>query len=215
MIDLEDRITDLLTRTGDAVEVRPDLDRVVRAPIVVPLTGTPRTTRRRRRAVLVAAAALAFVAAGALTFRAAVPSGTPSDVAGPAGTSTGEGTLRVPRYLVTAPDWKVTFVDPGGTEMNFEDSSGRGLLLSWYREQASYPPAAHTTTVDGHDAVVFTDRTVFFGQWADSGLTFRIDGHNFESEDDFRAVLATVEAVDQQTWHAALPEGTELPGGRP
>ncbi|MBN2621975.1 MAG: hypothetical protein JXA83_01345 [Acidimicrobiales bacterium] len=229
MTRLEDRLTEVLTRTADAVEVRPDIDRVRDQPAVVTLDAALGRSRRpdRRWTVVATGAAAASVAIGALLVTRTDRS-QPVDVVTPSAgqaTAPADATV-VPRFLVTAPGWEVTWMEENSDEefgghvgeATIQDGSGRSIALNWY-------PASHFEgrvddlleragpatgiTIDGRDAQLFdygASSGIVAAWWSEGDTVFELRGDNFTTTDDFRAVAATVEDVDRATWLAALPE---------
>jgi hypothetical protein len=239
MSQLEDQLSSLLARNADAVEVRPDVTRVVEAGPRLPLTGRRLKSLRRRRwpIVVAGAAAAACVGAGVLVATIGdspdpVEIGPSTDSSVP-GTEVGgmDDTAGVTRYLVTAPGWEVTDVDEssgpeyGGHvgELGLTDGSHM-ITLNWYpadqydnyiNDRQNGAESTSHTTIDGHDALVFDEgsRRTISAWWLDGDNVFGLRGDNF-AVDEYLAVVATVRSVDQDTWLAALPAGTITPDDR-
>jgi hypothetical protein len=238
MSQLEDQLSSLLARSADAVEVHPDITRVVEASPMIPLTGPgPRPSRgvrgRRWPVVVAGAAAAACVVAGALVatvgdFRDPVEVGPSTDSSEP---DTEVDAAGVTRYLVTAPGWVVTDVDEssgpeyGGHvgELGLTDGT-RMITLNWYpadqydnyiNDRQNGAESTSHTTIAGHDALVFDEgsRRTVSAWWLEGDNVFGMRGDNI-ALDEYLAVVATVREVDQETWLAALPAGTVTPEDR-
>ncbi len=239
MSQLEDQLSSLLVRNAEAVEVRPDITRVVEASPASPLTRRqPKGLRGHRRSIVVAgAAAAACVVAGALVATAGgsrdpVEVGPSTDSSAPE-TDVGDADdfAGVTRYLVTAAGWGVTDVDEssgpeyGGHVGELELTDGSRLItLNWYPadqydnfvdDRQNGAESTSHTTIDGHDALVFDEgsRRTLSAWWLDGDNVFGLRGDNF-TLDEYLAVVATVREVDQDTWLAALPAGTVTPDDR-
>src|SRR3546814_9881733 len=134
---LEDRLTNVLTRTADAVEVKPDLQRVLDGTAVVPIDGTLHELRcSRRRAMPAVAAALVVVAlVGAVLARSDDPTTTTTDPAVPSASAASADDM--PRFLVKADCWIIERdlrLSPPTGELTFSDNGGRLLSFSWRPE---------------------------------------------------------------------------------
>lgn len=212
MTDLEDRLTDLLTRSVATVDIHPDLGRVV-------AHSTARRARRRAPYIVGLAAAGAAITL-ALTQLLPSPDDDPTITTGPSVTVAPTG---VPRYLVTEPGWQITWVeesDPDSGEMNFEGPNGAHAELAWYPgdefanrlEQwvlAGTPPRSQ---VAGHDAYGNPGGPVLV--WRAQGFVFEIRGGWSEPSMLFAQLIPTLEEIDEETWFTALPEATLLPAER-
>lgn len=219
MNDVEDRVTSLLTRTAEAVDVEPDIDRVLGAPResnVVPLSSGER--RRRRAAVMVVGAAAAvFVAIVAYSVSAPgqddvevnAPAASPGDDATP---GSAEPSSSLPRYVVTQDGWQLDYVDQPSSsysETTFSDGADNSLQLTSFKggpPTTDEDPRSWTMTIDGTPALAF-DLTDYYSAWWFIGdYGFELRGDTFASREDFEAVAATVTQVDETEWLAALPE---------
>ena len=225
---LEDRLTDVLTRTADAVEVNPDLQRVLEGTALVPIEGTLREHRRSRsRAVPAIAAALVVVALiGAVVARSADPTTTTTDPAEPAPSAASADDM--PRILVTAAGWSIERVQrlsPPTGELVFSDTGERLLEFIWNpkadhdelladRRQAS--EGTWPVVVAGSDGEVFqyAGSLDFTALWLTGSHSFELRSSSFGRVEDFLAVIATVQPVDVSTWTAALPDDVVLPDQR-
>lgn len=229
MTQLEDRLTDLLTRNAEAVEVHPDVQRVLDATALVSLDGTSaHGAGRRHRPFLAAVAATAAVVV--LIGVAVLGKGeddTTIDAAAPPAAPVATAEV-APRLLVTAEGWSVERVQEHTAdlgEMGFTDGAGRHLELNWY------PAAEHATfladraraaegswpaTIAGHDAVVFqyAGRIDFTALWLDGPHSFELRGSTFSSLEEYLAAVATLEEVDGETWLSALPASIVRPEER-
>lgn len=236
MNDVEDRVTSLLTRTAEAVDVEPDIDRVLGAPPesnVIPLSSG-KSRRRRTAVVAVGAAAAVFVAIVAYSVstpgRDDVEVDAPAASSGPEASPGGEDASSAPedasspppRYLVTQDGWKIDFVDEPSlsfSETTFSDGAGNSLQLARYRAD-EYPSrveppidaaeSSRMTTIAGQEAVIY-DVGYFSAWWMNGGYNFELRGDTFANREDFEAVAATVNQVDEAKWLAALPEDTVHP----
>lgn len=226
MNQVEDRLTSLLTRTADAIEVEPDVDRVLDPAPVILLSG-PRSPRRRRAVVLLAgAAAAASVAVAAYWTGLAGQSDV--EVEAPAGPTGGtEATGTVPRFVVTQEGWQIDYVDEASDdfgEMSFADGAGNSLQLARYpaeeyatrvEDHERGTPESWTVTIAGQEATVFDYGTSFLASWRHGDYGFELSGGTFATRETFEAVVATVEEVDESEWLAALPDDGVHPDERP
>jgi hypothetical protein len=224
MNQLEDRLTSLLTRTAETIEVQPDIEKVLDPAPVVPLAG-PQGPRRRRLAALSAAVAVA-AALVAVVLSIDGPDGSAVDVGSPASSPGNAATPdTIPRFLVTQQGWRIISVDEpsltlarGFAEVTFEDDGGHGLLLTRYSAREGEERMAQgrlgaqgswTVTIAGHEATVFersfSEGVSFSAWWVDGDYAFELRSDSYTNPDDFRAIVATVTEVDEATWLDALP----------
>jgi hypothetical protein len=131
-----------------------------------------------------------------------------------------------PRFLVTEEGWKVVRADEFSGEigeMTFANGTSE-LDLSWVpaakhdavvedREQGA--EASWKITIAGQDAVLFQyeGTTDFTAHWRDGDHSLQLRGV-FPSVDDYRAVAASLEPVDVDTWLSAMPESVVRPTAR-
>jgi hypothetical protein len=229
MNQLDDRLTSLLTRTAEAIEVQPDIERVLDPTPMVPLAGA-QGPRPRRLAVLSAAVAAA-AALIAVVLSIGGPDGRAVNVETPASPAGNAETPEViPRFLVTQQGWRIISVDEPSrdfAEVTFEDDAGHGLVLTRYsaaeggdREAQGRLGAQNSWTVTfaGHEATVFersfSDGISLSAWWVDGDYGFELRSDSYTNPDDYRAVLATVTEVDEATWLAALPGDVVHPDDR-
>lgn len=228
MNTLEDRLTNVLTRTADAVEVKPDLQRVLDGTAVVPIDGALHEHRRSRSlAVPAIAAALVVVALiGAVVARSGDPTTTTTDPAEPSASAASADDM--PRILVAAEGWSIERVQrlsPPSGELVFSDAGERLLEFTWNpkadhdelladRRQAS--EGTWPVVIAGSDGEVFqyAGSLDFTALWRTESHSFELRGSTFASLEDFLAVIATVQPVDVRTWTAALPDDVVLPDQR-
>lgn len=217
-------LDDHLRRTLRAVAETVTLDDDDGAAL--PTVAQP-SRRRRVLAVLAAAAAVALVA-GALA------------VARPFGGGDGQadfstqvpGSAGPPRLLVTAPGWELTRADepsPERGEMTFAGPDG-GLSLEWgvglydvWLDTFTADVAENETkvrvddlTVAGHQAAVFRvghDGPDYVAVWADGDYAVKLRSM-FADRGSFGDLAASVQAVDPQTWFAAMPANVIRPADR-
>ncbi|MEO6714467.1 MAG: hypothetical protein ABIM89_13685 [Mycobacteriales bacterium] len=133
--------------------------------------------------------------------------------------------LAAPRYLVTAPGWRLTSLDesrpmPNG-KMLFENDN-RSVGLHW-RPASEYEAMVadrkhHAATeapiaVDGRAGLWSVNkgdaRPENSALWLAGDYSLELRGGG--SEADFRALAATLKSVDEPTWIAALPDSALLP----
>lgn len=222
----DDHLTDLLTRSGDRVEVRPDLARVVEATAVIPIDRRRRPAPRRR--FVAAAAAAAIVAGGTIAVLA--PSRDQGSVA--YATALVEVAEGAPRLLVTADGWEVARADEfsaGEGEMAFTDGT-HDLWLTWrpasthgtyLDDRAADGDAAGSISVAGAEAALFRTEghpstpPSLTALWLSGDHSLEVRGDTFPTTDEYRSVVASMAQVDVDTWVAALPDSVIRVGDRP
>lgn len=136
-----------------------------------------------------------------------------------------------PRLLITAPGWRVTRADgfgSGSEEMTFEN--GRYWVdIYWYpREdyERYVDSRRHDADVSaelrvaGNGAVLFRQdgnapiRTTFYVLWKEGPHTVELRTDVVPSTAELREIASSVEAVDVETWLAALPPSVVEPAER-
>ena len=200
------------------------------SPVGRPSTGPGWSARLRRpRVALRAGAALAgAVVAAALIFSGNEPGGDRT-----AGVAYAAEWIRIaeqnPRLLVTASGWEVTRADeskPDYGEMTFTHGAA-DLDLHWY-PIASYSSFFRDRAADDADMtemeLLGRPATVFGDDYNNYSVMLRPGGDTFveiSSENDrtmgreeFLALLDTIQAVDVDTWLAALPPSVVQPVDR-
>lgn len=194
-------------------------DEVLRTP-ADPHTGGARATRRRRlRPRLALSSALASVAALAVLAATGIFSGG-------SGTAWGAELVHFaeasPLVLLDSPGWKVTYADEGSDsygEMHFSGpTSGSeaqlrwnaGQLSGWSSDRAASAAVITTAPVLGTTATVYEytgghpgaqDITSLW-VYDNRVLEFRAGAADIPA---FEALLASLRAVDVDTWLSALP----------
>jgi hypothetical protein len=194
-----------------------------------PSTGPGWSARLRQpRVALRAGAALAGAAvAAALIYSGNEPGGDRT-----AGVAYAAEWIRIaeqnPRLLVTASGWEVTRADesrPDYGEMTFTHGTD-DVDLHWYPIE-SYPgffqdrvSDADETEIDvlGRTATLFEDDydnySVILRPGGDTFVEVRSDADRTMDREGFLALLDTIEAVDVDTWLAALPPSVVQPVDR-
>ena len=147
-------------------------------------------------------------------------SGTPQEV--------DDGASDAPLLLVTAEGWRVTRAHQQSAligELAFADRE-REIVLTWrpadthddYVEDRLADDTGPTwdVTIAGHEAILvqYDGTTDFTALWLDGRRSLELRGV-FETVEDYQAVAATLQGVDEETWLAALPESTVVPDERP
>jgi len=216
--DLDDHIRRTLRAVAETVTLSDD-----DAPL-----PAPAGPRRAGRPLLLAVAAVVLLASVAVALarpfggdeHVDVASQVPEPGAGP------------PRLLVTAPGWEVTRADEASAdrgEMTFRGPEG-SLALSWERgryerrleqllsdvDTSDAVEQLHDLTVAGHRAAVIRydeGRPVYTALWGDGGYAVRLVGQ-LSDAGSFRDLAATIEAVDTETWLAAMPASVVRPADR-
>jgi hypothetical protein len=133
-----------------------------------------------------------------------------------------------PRLLVTAPGWAVIRADeskPDYGEMQFTDGTAE-LDLHWYPIE-SYSGFFRDRAVDadeteiellGRTATLFEDGygnySAMLRPGGDTFVEIRSDVNRRLDREEFLALLDTIEAVDVDTWLAALPASVVQPVDR-
>lgn len=194
-----------------------------------PSTGLGWTARLRRpRFALRAGAALAGAAVAAvLIFSGNEPGGDDS-----AGVAYAAEWIRIaeenPRLLVTASGWEVTRADesrPDYGEMTFSRGTA-DLDLHWYpidSYRGFFGDRAHEadeTEIEllGRTATLFEDDynnySVMLRPGGDTFVEIRSDYDRTMDREEFLELLDTIEAVDVDTWLAALPASVVQPVDR-
>lgn len=225
-----DQLTSLLTRSAAAVEVEPDLARVVDRAEMIALAPDRVGRPSRRRLVIAAAVATAAAAAAALVAVGLPPGGggegTVDVVNDPPAGDVPE--VQLPQRYLLGPEWAVvdvteSTVDTG--EMRFESATG-SIELFWQpaeRHQMYVDDRAHeadpwTMTIAGHEVAAFDERGEYGGiaaLWLDGDHSFEIRTESFDERDAFQAVASTMTAVDQAAWLDSLPPTVVRPADRP
>lgn len=199
-----------------------------------------RTAGRRRGpamvavAVAAAAAAAIVISAGTSSTRGEIGGGTSASPAFTGSSAQPDNTVSfaaefvavaevAPRLLVTADGWSVVRADQFGAEYGeLEFSNGEQTLGLFWR-----PMDLHQTYVDdrAESAGPPSDITVagyavtrFYTPYGETSYALWIEGdHSVElrademSKADFLALVATLEAVDVETWLGAMPESVVTP----
>lgn len=123
----------------------------------------------------------------------------------------------LPRLLLGQDGWQVTRADEGANtgEMTLERGD-QEVELRW-NEPNQYPYTVEDRrassdsewpiVVAGEEGIVFRyeESQQFTAIWRDGAHTFELVGAPFESVDEFRLTAATLGAVDEATWLAAMP----------
>jgi hypothetical protein len=197
----------------------PELARETRSRLLSEIGRTRRRTFRRRAVLLVAATAVAASAALAgltLADRGGSPAWAGAVV---------KVAETAPRLLLDAPGWKVSRADElgiGHCEMTFSQN-GRRLDLKWDRG-AEYTKLADprsgaeplgAMTVQGATARLFryTGSTDFVATWSKDGYGLQARGVSPDLA-TFRALVATLQEVEVDTWLSAMPASVVKPEGR-
>lgn len=134
-----------------------------------------------------------------------------------------------PRLLVTASGWEVTRADeskPDYGEMTFTRGSD-DLDLHWYpiesyadffRDRAADDASVTEIEVLGRTATLFEDGydnySAMLRPGGDTFVEIRSDYDRTMDREEFLALLDTIEAVDVNTWLAALPASVVQPVDR-
>ncbi len=136
-----------------------------------------------------------------------------------------------PRLLVVREGWIVASADEiGGDtgEMIFE-SDRRWVTLNWFpaelyegyvEDRRRGADAAGDVTVAGRDGILFRhDGTApsgvtFYALWLDGPHAMELRSDVIPAAGEFRALAASLEAVDVDTWLAALPDDVVTPDRR-
>lgn len=171
--------------------------------------------------------------AGAAVAAALIFSGNEPGSDGTAGVAYAAEWVRIaeenPRLLVTAPGWEVTRADeskPDYGEMTFANGAAE-LDLHWYPIE-SYSDFLRDRAADGADeteiellgrtATLFADDygnySVLLRPGGDTFVEIRSDFDRTMDREEFLGPLETLEAVDVNTWLAALPAGVVQPVDR-
>lgn len=194
------------------------------------LRSERQTHRSRRFAIVaVAAAAASVITVGLVTLTPTTTSPTGGGSAQSQPNSAYADELvaiaeEAPRLLITADGWSITRANEfGGDYGELKITKGdRVVLLLWRPadQQQDYlhgflpEEALGAITVAGHDGLLFnyvgTDPERFAAFWIDGEHSVTLDGYQ-ASEADFRALAATVEAVDVETWLDAMPASVITP----
>lgn len=128
------------------------------------------------------------------------------------------GSVPYPRLLLLEEGWQVTRADEGANtgEMTL-DRGDQEVELRW-NEANQYPYTVEDRrasadqesriVVAGAEGVVFRyeESDQFTAIWRDGDHTFELVGEPFGSMDEFRVTAATLSAVDEATWLAAMPD---------
>lgn len=147
---------------------------------------------------------------------------------GGATSSTGETTEGPPHLLVTEDGWRVTHANEDSGKYGMVDFSAdrkHYLSLGWRptdqhggsvqdRERAA--EASWDITIAGRQAILFQlqdTTTDFTALWLDGNHSMELSG-TFPNVDEYRAVAATLQPVDTDTWLAAMPESVVVPNDR-
>jgi hypothetical protein len=217
---VEDSIREALRRHAETHTVNPVLDRSTMLKARLSRFGTV-------AAAAVVATSLVFGGAAALDSGRDGGRGPGlAPAAAPSAPDAGPLPKDVPFLLVQAEGWRMTRTDqyePDSGEMTFTDGT-REVELSWrpgdthelyVEDREAGAEASWDIVVAGREGVLFQyeGTTDFTAMWLHEGQSMELRGL-FPSVDDFRAVAATVEPVDGDTWAAALPEDAVLPGER-
>jgi len=186
--------------------------------------------KRPRLALRVGAALAGATAAAALIFSGILFSGSEPGGDGRGGVAFAAEWIRIaeknPRLLVTAPGWEVTRADERERdygEMTFSDGTAE-LELFWYpidsysgffRDRALDARARDEIELLGRTATLFEEgANTYSAMLRPGGETFveiRGDVARRLDREEFLALLATIEAVDVETWLAALPASVVQP----
>lgn len=199
------------------------------------LRSERQTHRSRRFAIVaVAAAAASVITVGLVTL---TPTTTTSPTGGGAAQSPPNSAYadelvdiaeEAPRLLVTADGWSITRANEfqGETGELEVTNSDRIVQLNWRPadQQQDYvdgflpEEGLGAITVAGHNGSLFnyveTDPDRFAALWIDGEHSVELDGYQ-ASEADFRALAATIEAVDVETWLDAMPASVITPSEQP
>lgn len=138
--------------------------------------------------------------------------GSSSDSADSSRTESG-----APQVLITAQGWRVTRIDQYSStigEMNFTNGS-RELELYWgpadahgsvVQDREASSATSWDMTILGQESVLFQyeGATDFTALWLDGDLSMELRGV-FPDVDEYRAVAASLQYVDEETWLAAMP----------
>jgi hypothetical protein len=213
-------VTDEQVQALDLEQAESELLNAITSELVAEQRPDTRAVRlKRRRFALRAGAALAgAAAAAALIFSGNEPGG-----GGAGGVAYAAEWIRIaeanPRLLVTAPGWEVTRADEYKRdygETTFSDG-GVELDLFWY-PIGSYPDFYDDRARDsdetqiellGRGATLFDSGSgtysAMFRPGGDTFVEIRGDVNRRLDRDGFLALLDALEAVDVETWLAALP----------
>lgn len=209
MNDLEDRLTDLLTRSAAAVDIRPDLAAV---------TQSPPSRARRRYPYLIGLAAAGVALLVAATQLLPSSDEEPTRTTGP--TTTAPSSSGVPRYLFS--DWAIRTVDespPFGGEMTYDSGNGPMAQLAWYPEDrwderlAQWGLQGPPRPGPGPwDMVVSSTEPIAL--WLADGYVFEVRANGLDVA-TFETYLVVIDEVDEETWLAQLPSDLVTPAERP
>lgn len=217
----------IMTTTDNETTTDDDVDHRVlhHRPSTGRLTSERRTRRVRRLAIVaVAAAAATAVTVGLVT---TTGGGTAPNSAQSAYADELVAVAEAaPRMLVTADGWGVGWASEFGAEnggIRFSNGD-EALDLLWrpvaehqtyVDDRAANADALGDITMGGHDATLFrySNSNDFTALWIDGDHSVELRGVQ-PSEADFRALAATVEAVDVETWLDAMPESVIAPSER-
>ena len=128
-----------------------------------------------------------------------------------------------PRLLIAEAGWEVIRADEFSGElgeMTFSNSDAT-MDLSWnpakhhtsiVEDRENGAEASWNVTIAGREAVLFQyeGTTDFTALWRDGDHSLELRGV-FPSVDDYRAVAATLQRVDVNTWLSAMPESVVKP----
>jgi hypothetical protein len=131
-----------------------------------------------------------------------------------------------PLLLVTAEGWRVTYADQSGTDGDMMFSSGtHGLELTWraadthdtyLKDRERDAGDSWDVTIAGQPArlIRYEGTTDFTALWLDGDKSLELRGV-FADVDAYKAVAATLQFVDEETWLGALPDDVVDPDERP
>jgi hypothetical protein len=222
MNQLEDRLTTLLQRSADAVEVHPE------APMALISEGARRTGPRRRRTVVVLAAAVALVAVVGLSLLAWQDRNELHTINGPSPTVPAPAAANAPRVVVTAPGWTITSIQETTStygEMTFQNQDRTSALsLNWYpvkqydelHNDRQHDSHGSDATVLGKQATLFLYRDTSIQSqrmmWVDGPVFFELASGQVATAEEFLNLVATLHYSDEPTFLAALPPEALDPG---
>lgn len=181
----------------------------------------------RRVAAVGVAAAIVF---GVTTFRD--PADAPAPRSGPGWSAElVRFAQSSPRLLIAQAGWTVTRADELNEdegEMSFVNGDDR-LDLNWrpsdthhqyLHDRQNEAAQSWDISIDGHDGVLMQYKGTSPGvlsltaMWLGDQHSLELRGDSFDSVDDYRAVAATLQTVDVDTWLSAMPDSVIKPNGR-
>jgi hypothetical protein len=169
----------------------------------------------------VAVAVVVFGAVGIVGYQRESDTGIrPGSSSDESGDGTTDTRRSAPLLLITEEGWNVARADEYGVKMGeISFTNGEQEIELFWR-----PAKTHNTYVEDRDAGASTswDITIageegilfqydgtmtFTAMWLDGPLSLELRG-GFETVEDYRAIAATLKFVDDETWLAAMPDGT-------